>query len=143
MLFAVALLISCKKTEIERFDDFTSLDYSSASDLLGTATSGGYIIRNQADFDTLMLYTGDTMTYPGLQSNQLLLICSQKIDVGNETWVEFYSKKEEDKDIRYDFYFWSERRPDYLNGEWTTKAIIVDVEDVNAEINFYEFYRGN
>ena len=143
LLFTLAVFLSCNKTEIERFDDFTSLDYTDASDQLGVLTYGGYVIRNQSDFDTLMAYSGDTMTFPGLQTNQLMLVFSQKVDSGNETWVEFYSKQDKDQPKRYEFNFWSEKKPDYLNGEWVTKAVIVDVEDVNADISFYEYYRGN
>lgn len=146
LLFVFAgflVFTSCSKIEIERIDDVTVLDYSQASDQLGELTYAGFIVRNQADFDTLMAYSGDTMTYPGLQANEVLLICSQKVEMGNGYWVDFYSSKEKDSEKKYEFNFMTESRPDVINGDWTTQAIIVPLENVNAEIAFKGGYRGN
>jgi hypothetical protein len=143
ILLAIAsFLISCSKTEFEKVSHL-NLDMTGASDGLGEATVSGVVIRTQAEFDTIMSWNGDTMTFPGLQGNEVILMLSQKIDIGNEVWVELNRIKEEGEDSKYEFNFMSQRRPDYINGVWVIQAIKVELENVNAEITFQENYRGS
>lgn len=143
MLPIVALILSCNKVEIERFDTFTEVDMSATSDTFKELTSSGFVVRNEADFDTLMAWSGDTLSFPGLQGNEVLLICSQRIDEDNGVWTEFYSRKMENRDLQYEFIFMSERRPDYINGIWKTQAIKIELEQPDKEIIFIEKYRGS
>ena len=143
MIVSGLFLVSCNKTEITRVQNVVSLDMSTASDSLGKATYNGMIIRTQAEFDTLMMMTGDTFSFPGLQGTEVLLICSQKVQNGIDAWAEVYSITEKKKGTTYAFKYMTSERPDYIYGLWTTLAVIVDLGDQNPEISFYEEYRGN
>lgn len=144
-ILAIVILFftSCKKEEREKIENYTQVDMSAASDLLGELTYGGFIIRSQADFDTLMTWSGDTMSYPGLTGTEVMLVFSQKVQAGNDPWVELYSITNKDDEVRYEFRYMTSERPDYLYGDWTTLAIIVDLGDQNADITFFDDYYGS